>query len=269
MRRFLLFRLTGPMSAFGEITVGERRSLWNAPSKSGILGFLAACIGVPRAETDAHRDLDRALGFAVRLQGTSTLSRDFQTVQNPKEADRKRRRRRGDDLSTRGGDLQTDRDNLSTVLSERDYHIEPDFTVGLWSKADGYDLDCFLPYLSNPVFPPYLGRKCCVLGEPVAPNILCADSLLSAFWAYDHWKKESDGIVRASQTFPYRRRIQARPQIWFEIGAGLDKDEAHVVERRVRRDAVRDRSQWHFSDREEGRLSWPSDGEAMFEETLT
>ena len=48
----LLFRLYGPLASWGEIAVGESRHTAVYPSKSALLGLLAASLGIRRDEEE-------------------------------------------------------------------------------------------------------------------------------------------------------------------------------------------------------------------------
>src|SRR5690606_18495056 len=73
----LLLRLAGPLQSWGSAARFARRTTENAPTKSGVLGLLAAAEGRPR--TADLSDL-AALRFAVRLDQPGTRLRDFQTA---------------------------------------------------------------------------------------------------------------------------------------------------------------------------------------------
>ncbi|MDR3439159.1 type I-E CRISPR-associated protein Cas5/CasD [Telmatospirillum sp.] len=255
-RDFLVFRLAGPMTAFGDIAVGERRSLWDAPSKSGVLGLIGACLGLTRDDAAAHVELDRQLGFAVRVDRAGRPLRDYHTAMAPTEAARSRRQRQGRPLSTRKDDLECD--DLNTVLSERLYRVEAAVTVALWQRPNHHrDLDGLRTALIRPTFVPYLGRKACPLGAPPQPKIIMAPSLLAAFTRYDAELAESDLLFRKTV------RPMLRPPaafgdspVWFEWDAGLAAEEEMAEPVRLRRDSVRNRRLWQFADRQEGRLIW-------------
>jgi CRISPR system Cascade subunit CasD len=241
---FLLFRLWGPMAAWGDIAVGERRGTWNRPSRSAVLGLVAAALGHPRQDRAAHDRLERGLGFAVRVDDAGRPMRDYHTAQSPGE-------QRGKRWATRRDELADPR-NLNTILSERTYQLEMNAVIVLWCRpgTEGPTLDEIAARLTEPVFAPYLGRKSCPLGLPLMPRPIEAVSPAAALKSYD------------SQPFcehkypPARDRWREKPrsELW------LDADDAHTFGlttdiRTVRRDRVRDRPRWLFSDRAEVRIA--------------
>jgi CRISPR system Cascade subunit CasD len=239
-RDFLVFWLAGPMMAFGGIAVGERRSLWDAPSKSGVLGVLAACLGLTRADQAALLALDQALGFAVRVDDPGWPLRDYHTAQNPTEAALNRRRKAGLAVATRRDELACD--DLGTVLSERLYRVNAAVTVALWVRPrHAYDLGSLAQALRHPVFTPYLGRRACPLGVPPTPRIVTASGLAAAL-----------GTVPSTR--PGAQAPKGAPELWFEWDAGLEAEEEAATALRLRRDALRHRALWQFTDRQEGLL---------------
>ena len=241
-RDFLVFRLAGPMMAFGGIAVGERRSLWDAPSKSGVLGVLAACLGLERTDQAALLTLDQALGFAVRVDDPGRPLRDYHTAQNPTEAALNRRRKAGLTVVTRRDELACD--DRNTVLSERLYRVNAAVTVVLWVKpGQTYDLSRLSQALRHPVFTPYLGRRACPLGVPPNPRIVNASGLSAAL---------AHTLDTAALPRGYART--GALELWFEWDAGLETEEELAKEVRMRRDRLRHRALWQFTDRQEGLL---------------
>ena len=73
----LLLRLAGPMQAWGVKSRFTVRSTELEPSKSGIIGMLAAAVG--RRRTDPIEDL-LSLRFGVRKDQPGRVIRDFHTA---------------------------------------------------------------------------------------------------------------------------------------------------------------------------------------------
>lgn len=241
---FLLFRLWGPMAAWGDIAVGERRGSWNRPSRSAVLGLVAACLGYERSNGAAHLRLEQGLGFAVRVDDPGRPLRDYHTAQSPSEYRGKRWATRRDELA--------DPRNLNTILSERTYQLEMNAVIVLWRRpaTDGPTLEKVSEKLIEPVFAPYLGRKSCPLGLPIQPRMYTEVSPVAALQSYDAQPYKEHQHLPTKD----RRRDTPRRDLW------LDEDDAlafglRPIERTQRRDRVRDRPRWLFSDRTEVRIA--------------
>ncbi len=240
MRDFLIFRLSGTMTAFGDITVGERRSIWNSPSKSAILGLVAGALGVVRDDAPALQALERGLGFGVRIDQPGYPLRDYHTAQAPKKRKNVHWRTRRHELA--------EKDELNTVLSERLYRLEAAATVALWRKVDEAPaLEPLGEALVRPRFTPYLGRKACPMDRAPRPRVVDAEGLLAALDIYDGREREAD---LALHTWFKPCSVDRTSPVWFEMDAGLTAEETlarSAGEIRQRRDSLRDRSLWRFS----------------------
>jgi len=81
VRDYLVFQLYGPLASWGDIAVGETRPSALTPSRSAILGLLAAALGLKRPDTakseperedweQAHAALAQGYGLASRFPTT-------------------------------------------------------------------------------------------------------------------------------------------------------------------------------------------------------
>lgn len=107
------------------------------PTKSGVLGLLAAADG--RRRTDPIEDLAQ-LRFGIRVDQPGSLLRDFQTAINWDTGD-------------------------SMPLSYRYYIADAVFVAGV--EGDEALLEGLAGRIRNPYFPLYLGRRSCPVNEPV------------------------------------------------------------------------------------------------------
>ena len=73
----LLLRLAAPMQAWGSDSRFEVRRTGREPTKSGVIGLLAAALG--RSRADSVADLCR-LRLGVRVDQEGRLLRDFHTA---------------------------------------------------------------------------------------------------------------------------------------------------------------------------------------------
>ena len=143
MPHTLLLRLMGPMQSWGVSSRFTVRDTGREPSKSGVVGLLAAALGRPRHASIA--DL-AALRMGVRVDREGCVEMDYHTAQQVYKAD--------------GKGLK------GTELSHRYYLADAAFLVGL----EGEDVDFLREVhraLQSPRWPLFLGRKAFVPGCPV------------------------------------------------------------------------------------------------------
>ena len=91
MTEYLLFRLYGPLASWGRVAVGGVRGSDAHPSKSAVLGLVAAALGLRRDDAAAQARLAAGYGFAVRVDAPGVLLRDYHTAQVPGRSALKRR----------------------------------------------------------------------------------------------------------------------------------------------------------------------------------
>lgn len=140
----LRMRLAGPMQSWGTRSRFDLRDTETAPSKSGVLGLVAAALGRPR---DADLADLVSLRFGVRVDRPGILMRDYHTAQDVRHADNK---------STQ-----------PTAVTRRDYLADAVFLVGL-EGTDRMLLEAINQALDQPRWPLALGRRAFPPGSPVA-----------------------------------------------------------------------------------------------------
>lgn len=245
MRDYLVFRLYGPLAAWGAIAVGQERPSDVQPSKSAILGLLAAALGVRRTEEETLSVMADAYGFAARMDAPGRLLRDYHTAQVPSRADLKKR-----PAFTRRDELQVARERQNTILSSREYRCDALYTVALWCRNDTapYTLAALQAALERPRFTLYLGRKSCPLALPVQAQCLAAADLPGAF----------DGAQFADAEFLSDRRT-GQPLLgsgeadyyWDEDAEAGALTQGELTLVFTRRDQLSSRRRWQFSERRE------------------
>lgn len=146
----LLLRLVGPMQSWGTTSRFDQRDTGKEPSKSGVLGLVAAAMGIDR---ENWVDLEHltCLTMGVRHDRPGVPKRDYQTAGCAKD----------DKVIRADGTFSND-----GVVSRRDYLADAAFLVGL-SGADRALLECAHAALRDPVWPLALGRKAYVPAEPI------------------------------------------------------------------------------------------------------
>lgn len=169
---YLVFRLYGPMASWGEPAVGSDRPSALRPTRSALLGLVAAALGIKREEQAQHDKLNASLRFAIKQISAGVLLRDFHTAQVPSH-DRK------SVLRTRKDELKGDK--LNTVLSSRDYRSDGLWIVAVEVTDNGkWDIRQIQQALLKPKFTLYLGRKSCPLAAPLSPQLTSTDDLQAA-----------------------------------------------------------------------------------------
>ncbi|SOB88486.1 type I-E CRISPR-associated protein Cas5/CasD [Streptomyces sp. 1331.2] len=156
--RGLLLHLAAPLQSWGETGQFNERDTAPFPTRSGVIGLLAAALG--RKRGDDIGDLAR-LSLTVRTDRPGTILRDLHTVGGGLPAART--------VTTAEGKKRTGA--TATLLSHRYYLADAAFTavVTIADPADPEDLDRWAEALRNPHWPPYLGRRSC---PPEGPLLL-------------------------------------------------------------------------------------------------
>lgn len=137
----LVLRLSGPLQSWGVSSRFVRRTTESQPTKSGVLGLLAAAAG--RRRTDPIEDL-LTLQFGVRIDQPGRLVRDFQTARTLDGAH-------------------------SMPLSYRFYLADAAFLAVV--EGEGGFIEELEDALRHPVFPLYLGRRSCPPAGPVTLGV--------------------------------------------------------------------------------------------------
>lgn len=144
----LLLRLAAPLQAWGSSSKFIVRSTEREPTKSGVIGMIAAALGIQRND-DAKKLAPLAqLRFGVRADKEGILLKDFHMVHGYKIAD----------------------------VTERYYLSDAAFLVAL-ECDDKKLLEEIAAALQKPVYPLYLGRKSCPPTLPVVLGVKDEDML--------------------------------------------------------------------------------------------
>jgi len=139
------------MQSWGTTSRFDQRDTGNEPSKSGVIGLLAAALGINRENWDDLEPLTR-LSMGVRHDRPGVPKRDYQTAGCAA----------ADTIIKADGSQAKD----GGVVSERFYLADATFLVGLEGPDRAY-LDHAHSALRNPAWPLALGRKSYVPSEPV------------------------------------------------------------------------------------------------------
>lgn len=130
----LLLKLAGPLQAYGTASHFETRSTDPHPSKSAVVGMIAAALGYGRDEDEKIRALND-LDFAVRIDRSGRLLKDYHTAKKYKPSG------------------EFDR----TYVTNRYYLEDALFLVALAGEDEV--MDRIYAALARPYYPLFLGRR--------------------------------------------------------------------------------------------------------------
>ncbi|MFA7425051.1 MAG: type I-E CRISPR-associated protein Cas5/CasD [Desulfosarcinaceae bacterium] len=146
----ILLRLVGPMQSWGTTSRFDQRDTGKEPSKSGVIGLMAAALGIRRENWEELEPLTR-LSMAVRHDRPGAPRRDYQTAGCAAT----------DTIIKADGKPSKD-----GVVSQRYYLADAAFLVG-FEGGDLSLLEEVYHRLRDPVWPLALGRKSYLPSEPI------------------------------------------------------------------------------------------------------
>lgn len=154
----ILLHLAGPLQSWGTHSAYNQRDTARFPTRSGIIGLLAASLGRRRGEP--LDDLAR-LSLTTRTDRPGVLTRDLHTV--------------GGGLPAKGTVTTAEGKKRpqaqATLLSHRSYLADAAFTAALTSNDTALLHEC-TEALQHPFWPPYLGRRSCPPEGPLLIGLL-------------------------------------------------------------------------------------------------
>jgi CRISPR system Cascade subunit CasD len=241
---FLAYQLYAPLSAWGDVAVGEFRGTYEYPGASALIGMLGAALGLRREDEAAHAALRDGYGFAVGVQSVGKLLRDYHTAQVPGRVALK-----GRPHATRRDELRIPKHELNTILSTRDFRQDASSLVVIQQLAAApYSLSALADALRKPKFVLYLGRKSCPPGAPLDPQVVVAAHALEAVERYldrQRARLETNKDRKGRLLIAVPAKISRL--VWSDgVAAGIDP---HLTT--MRKDRVIRRSAWQFGDRTE------------------
>lgn len=168
----LIINLAAPLQSYGNQATFERRTTNDYPSKSAVIGLLAAALGYRRC--DSRVTTLNALQFAVRTDQIGVPLTDFHIVE-----------------------WKTD----TRKITYRGYLQDARFVVGLGSNDDTL-IEQLQVALAHPKFQLFLGRRANVPAGPLRTEIVDGDPLevlKHLDWQAAKWyQKKQSQTVRLS-----------------------------------------------------------------------
>lgn len=140
----LLLRLSAPLQAWGSNSKFNIRTTEREPTKSGVIGMIAAALGIQRNNDEGKLEPLAKLKFGVRVEREGKLLKDFHMVHEPK----------------------TGKSEPQSHVTTRYYLSDAVFLAALESD-DMQLLEKIRDAVLNPIYPMYLGRRSCPVTLPV------------------------------------------------------------------------------------------------------
>ncbi len=186
----LLLRLAAPLQSWGLGDKFEQRGTAREPTKSGVIGLLAASLGIARDDAGALKEFS-ALRFGVRVDQPGQLLCDFHTARIAGKP--------------------------NPYVTRRYYLADAVFLAGFEGEDEAFMLR-LEQALNNPIYPPFLGRRSCPPEGRLSRGLIDAPletALRGAKWqAGKHYqrRKKTDKLMLmldAAQPGLLRRRDEA------------------------------------------------------------
>lgn len=171
----ILLKFAGPLQSWGTNSHFETRQTDLYPSKSALIGLIAASFGYKRDEDSKIKKLNE-LTYAVRIDQQGNLLRDYHTAQKFKN-----------------------NGNFDRTYVTNRYYLEDAIFVVALSHDDDKFIEEIYENIQNPYFQTFMGRRSC---PPPVDFLLgvfeddIIDILKSYPWQAKNWyKKHNDNAV--------------------------------------------------------------------------
>lgn len=227
----LALLLDGPIQSWGHASRFERRTTALHPTRSGVIGLLAAAVGIDKHAANEVAQLAR---FNALIVTTLTLPR--------------RNRRAQELLMQRLEDYHTvtgirrasgKEDEDATVQTYRHYLLDARFGVLIEGASES--LEEIAAALRNPKWGVWLGRKCCLPASPLlvaspgARAVVWSALLLRAGYIGTESEEQFDRVLEVAATDSGADMIEDAP---VAFGAPIGERHAARWIRRVPKSAI-------------------------------
>lgn len=152
MFKYIQLNLFSQFTSFGGSTSTAERVSDNVPSRSLIEGILSCVFGIKRNDYDKLNKIhENLLEYGVCIKNLGNKLSDFQIIQKSRTCE-----------SVRKGTIELKKEkntkkNASTIAN-KEYYTDNYCIVLL--KIKEVFIDDVIKHLNNPIWQPYLGRKC-------------------------------------------------------------------------------------------------------------
>ncbi len=170
--KFLALYLRAPLQSWGASSKFGDRGTFDAPTRSGLLGLLAAACGVDKNDEVRDREwLARVTKLSMTVLAFRRGDRmtDYHTVGARYDKDNPWQRRM---IPTKAEDGSPKKD---ATVTHRDY-LEDSVFGAVLSGDDDALVSEMAKGLTNPVWGVWLGRKSCIPTEPILGGVFDSES---------------------------------------------------------------------------------------------
>lgn len=170
----IVLKFAGPLQSWGTGSHFEIRHTDIYPSKSAVIGMIAASLGLRREEDGKIKELNN-LHYAVRIDQPGRIIKDYHTAHKYKD------------------DGSLDR----TYVTQREYIEDAVFIVAIGNENDKW-IEGLAKALTSPYFQTYLGRRACPPTFDMFMGIYdsdCLSTIKSIPWSAAVWYKQRNKIT--------------------------------------------------------------------------
>ncbi|MFA1549906.1 type I-E CRISPR-associated protein Cas5/CasD [Actinomadura chokoriensis] len=229
----LALRLAGPLQSWGDSSAFNRRETRPEPTKSGVLGLLAAAAGRPR-----EHPLDDliALRLGVRVDQPGTILRDYHTV-----SDHRGRPLPQSGVTAKGVQKPTSPAKY-THVTQRFYLQDAVFVAAV--AGDEPLIGSLANAVTNPAFPLALGRRACVPTQPISLGLHDGDLkevLTTLPWQASQYARDKHGSRNGNPShirLPVTLEADDGDDIQHDVPLSFDPRSRQFTSRCVRHDWV-------------------------------
>lgn len=172
----ILLKLKGPMQSWGTSSHFETRNTDYYPSKSALIGIIAASFGYRRDQEQKIKELNE-LDFALRIDQQGMLLRDYHIAKKYKKT----------------GEFER------TYVTNRYYMEDAVFVVAI-SHANDRRVEEIYEALQHPYFSPFMGRRSCPVPLDFIIKMTEEDAITALEkleWQAAEWYKKKHADYRA------------------------------------------------------------------------
>lgn len=174
--KYLGLYFSAPFQSWGISSEFTNRDSFDFPTKSAVIGILAASCGIDRCNKDWVASISNSDFFCESYSSNITLLSDFQTIGGGYD--------KNDSFQKKFIPVKAEngkpRANNNTVLLNKTYLQDASFGVAI-SIFDSELAETIASNLNNPIWGVWLGRKSCVPCEPILVGLF--ESFEDAFVA--------------------------------------------------------------------------------------